>query len=86
MLSPVYHVAAITFPLVMINLSSIGLLLGHVGRGRRRKINIPVISIVFGGLWAWHIAIKVPLMQQAEFNYLVIALLSVLFVGAIVFF
>ncbi len=84
MLSPVYHVAAITFPLVMINLSSIGLLLGHWAWAER-KINIPVISIVFGGLWAWHIAIKVPLMQQAEFNYLVIALLSVLFVGAIAF-
>lgn len=84
MLSPVYHVAAITFPLVLISLSSIGLLLGHWAWAER-KINIPVISILFGGLWAWHIAIKVPLMHQAEFNYLVIALLSVLFVGAIAF-
>jgi len=84
MLSPVYHVAAITLPLVTITLASAGLLLGH-WTWREKKINIPAISILFGCLWAWHVAIKSPLMQQPNFNYLVIALLSVLFVGAIAF-
>ncbi|MRS15328.1 diguanylate cyclase [Enterobacteriaceae bacterium RIT691] len=84
MLSPVYHIAAITLPLVTITLSSAGLLLGH-WTWRDKKINIPVISVFFGLLWAWHVALKASLMVQPGFNYLVIALLSVLFVGAIAF-
>ncbi|WP_312629770.1 GGDEF domain-containing protein [Scandinavium sp.] len=84
MLSPVYHVAAITLPLMLIMLTSTGLLLGHWAWAER-KINIPAISILFGCLWAWHIAVKSPLMPQPQFNYLVIALLSVLFIGAIAF-
>jgi diguanylate cyclase (GGDEF) domain len=84
MLSPVYHISAITFPLCTIALGSAVLLLGH-WTWSERKINIPAISMVFGCLWAWHIAIKSPFMQQPNFNYLVIALLSVLFVGAIAF-
>lgn len=84
MLSPVYHVSAITLPLLLITFTSAVLLVGHWAWAEK-KINIPGISIVFGCLWAWHIAIKLPLMHQANFNYLVIALLSVLFVGAIAF-
>lgn len=84
MLSPVYHVSAITLPLVLITLISTGLLLGHWAWAEK-KINIPAISILFGCLWAWHIAIKLPLLHQPNFTYLVIALLSVLFVGAIAF-
>ncbi|WP_330982189.1 MULTISPECIES: GGDEF domain-containing protein [Enterobacterales] len=84
MVSPVYHVAAVTFPLLTITLGSAGLLLSH-WVWREKKINIPAISILFGCLWAWHVAIKSPLMHQPNFSYLVIALLSVLFVGAIAF-
>lgn len=84
MASPVYHVAAITLPLIAITVISTGLLLGHWALSEK-KINIPAISILFGCLWAWHVAIKSPLMHQPNFNYLVIALLSVLFVGAIAF-
>lgn len=84
MLSPMHHILAITVPLVMITVISAGLLLGHWAWAER-KINIPTISILFGCLWAWHVATKTPLMQQPNFSYLVIALLSVLFVGAIAF-
>jgi diguanylate cyclase (GGDEF)-like protein len=84
MLSPMYHVSAITLPLLLIIFTSAVLLVGH-WTWAEKKINIPGISILFGCLWAWHIAIKLPLMHQANFNYLVIALLSVLFVGAIAF-
>ncbi len=84
MLSPVYHVSAITLPLTLITCTSAGLLVGHWAWAEK-KINIPVISILFGCLWAWHVAIKSPLLHQPNFNYLVIALLSVLFVGAIAF-
>ncbi|QKN83407.1 GGDEF domain-containing protein [Scandinavium goeteborgense] len=84
MLSPVYSISAITLPLVSITVISSGLLLGH-WTWTEKKINIPAISIFFGCLWAWHIAIKLPLLDNANFNYLVIALLSVLFVGAIAF-
>lgn len=84
MLSPVYHIAAVTLPLLAITVISAGLLLGH-WTWSEKKINIPAISILFGCLWAWHVAIKSPLMHQPGFNYLVIALLSVLFVGTIAF-
>lgn len=84
MLSPVYHVSAVTLPLMLIALISAGLLLGHWAWAEK-KINIPAISILFGCLWAWHVAIKSPLLHQSNFNYLVIALLSVLFIGGIAF-
>lgn len=84
MVSPVYHVAAVTLPLLTITIVSAGLLLSH-WVWSEKKINIPAISILFGCLWAWHVAIKSPLMHQPNFSYLVIALLSVLFVGAIAF-
>lgn len=83
-LSPLYHINAITPPLVLIALCSLGLLVSHWAWSDK-KINIPVISVLFGSCWAWHVAIKFPLMLHPNFNYLVIALSSVLFVGAIAF-
>ncbi|MEX9938589.1 GGDEF domain-containing protein, partial [Providencia rettgeri] len=51
----------------------------------QRKINIPFISLIFGVLWAWHITEKALLLPAPPFNFLVIALLSILFIGAIAF-
>jgi hypothetical protein len=36
-------------------------------------------------LWAWHITEKALLLPPPHFNFLVIALLSILFIGAIAF-
>lgn len=36
-------------------------------------------------LWAWHIVIKASLLPPPHFNFLVIALLSILFIGTIAF-
>lgn len=49
------------------------------------KINIPTISLLFGMLWAWHVVTKAMLLTPPHFNYLVIALLSILFIGTIAF-
>lgn len=36
-------------------------------------------------LWAWHVVTKAMLLTPPHFNYLVIALLSILFIGTIAF-
>ncbi len=43
------------------------------------------ISLLFGMLWAWHVVTKAMLLTPPHFNYLVIALLSILFIGTIAF-
>lgn len=51
----------------------------------QHKINILFIALVFGVLWAWYIAEKFFIVSQPSFNFLLIALFSMLFIGAISF-
>ncbi|MGK9172467.1 GGDEF domain-containing protein [Yokenella regensburgei] len=51
----------------------------------RKKLNITVSSFLFGCLWAWHIIIKTRALENYHSPYLLIALLSVLFIGALAF-
>ncbi|ADO50002.1 GGDEF domain-containing protein [[Enterobacter] lignolyticus] len=82
--SPLSQVFALTIPVTLIALSSVGLLLGHWAFSHK-KINLPLISFTFGCLWAWHVAIKAPLFTGASVNYLIIALLGIFFIGVIAF-
>jgi hypothetical protein len=52
---------------------------------RARKINIPVVSGIFGILWAWQIVSKFALITHDQATYLLIALLTVLFIGTLAF-
>lgn len=84
MLSPLFGVKLVTMPLIILLVLSSGLLIWRWVR-QARNINLNVISLLFGSLWAWHIFIKQPLIPVNESSYLIIALMSVLFVGALAF-
>lgn len=84
LLNPIYNVHVVTFPLAFILGISSVLLLWH-WLNAERKIYLPVISIIFGCLWAWHIVIKMPGTHPAEVNFLMVVLLNVLFIGTIAF-
>lgn len=81
---PLYHVRALTVPLCLLFGLSVSLLLWN-WQFPRKKINIPAVSILFGCLWAWHITIKFTASEIHDPTYLLIALLSVLFIGSIAF-
>ncbi|MCI1035034.1 MULTISPECIES: GGDEF domain-containing protein [Raoultella] len=82
--SPLFTVVSITLPCTLIFACSAGLMLWH-WKFAQRRINISFISLIFGLLWAWHVCEKSSMMPPPHFNFLVIALLSVLFIGAIAF-
>ncbi|EIY2674886.1 GGDEF domain-containing protein [Raoultella planticola] len=84
LVSPLYTPVSFTLPCVLIVILSAALALWH-WKFSQRKINIPFISLIFGVLWASHITEKVLLLPAPHFNFLVIALLSILFIGAIAF-
>ncbi len=82
--SPLFTVVRFTLPCALIVVCSGLLLLWH-WKWPQSKINIPTISLLFGMLWAWHVVTKAMLLTPPHFNYLVIALLSILFIGTIAF-
>ncbi|MDQ8582792.1 GGDEF domain-containing protein [Klebsiella aerogenes] len=82
--SPLFTIVTVTLPSALICAASLGLLLWN-WKFPKQKINIPVISLLFGVLWAWHIVIKSSFLPPPHFNFLVIALLSILFIGTIAF-
>lgn len=63
---------------------SVLLLIWH-GKYGQKRINLPFISLLFGGIWAAHIALKYPALGHYDFSFLLISLLSVLFIGSIAF-
>jgi len=84
LLSPIYKVHTFTLPGALIAIGSGALLLWH-WLNAERKILIPAISVIFGCLWAWHVVIKIPSVQPADINYLLVFLLNILFIGTIAF-
>ncbi|MER1977153.1 GGDEF domain-containing protein [Pseudocitrobacter faecalis] len=84
LLNPIYKVHAFTIPLSLILGVSSVLLLWH-WLNAERKIFLPVISVIFGCLWAWHIVIKMPGTYPTEMTFLTVVLLNVLFIGTIAF-
>lgn len=84
LLNPLYNVRMLTLPVVLIFTLSVALLIWH-WRNKTRKINISVISLTFGGIWAWHIAYKFMLVTEDPFTFLLLGLLSVLFIGSLAF-
>lgn len=84
LLNPIYKVHAFTIPLAFILGISSVLLLWH-WLNAERKIYLPIISVIFSCLWAWHIVIKMPGTHPDEVNFLIVVLLNVLFIGTIAF-
>ena len=81
---PLFAVKAVSVPALLILATSTLLLAWH-GKYANKKINLPFISIVFGLLWALHIFLKYNALGQNDYYFLLIALLSVLFIGSIAF-
>ncbi|WP_313047423.1 GGDEF domain-containing protein [Atlantibacter hermannii] len=84
MLSPLFRVKLVTAPLIIILSLSIAMLIWR-WVSQTRNISLNLISLLFGALWAWHVYIKQPFIPIYESSYLIIALMSVLFVGALAF-
>ncbi|QLR41723.1 GGDEF domain-containing protein [Enterobacter sp. RHBSTW-00994] len=82
--NPLYSVRLLSVPLFVIFTLSAGLLFWH-WKYASKKINIPVVSTLFGFLWAWQIAYKFSLITHNHATYLMLALLSVLFIGSLAF-
>jgi len=82
--NPLYSVRLLSIPLFAILTLSLGLLAWH-WNNKTRKINIPVVSTIFGLLWAWQIGSKFSLITHDPSAYLVMALLTVLFIGSLSF-
>jgi diguanylate cyclase (GGDEF)-like protein len=82
--NPLYTQQALTIPVCLVFATSIGLLLWH-WRHNTRRINIPLISFIFGCLWAWHVIAKYMLITHNQYLYLLVALLTVLFIGSLAF-
>lgn len=84
LLQPLYTAPAMTIPVCTIAALSVALLLWH-WKFERQKISMPLISVLFGCLWAWHITRKYAQIANNDTTYLVVALLGVLFIGTIAF-
>jgi diguanylate cyclase (GGDEF)-like protein len=82
--NPLYSVRVLSVPMIAVFTISAGLLIWH-GKNGTRKVNVPLVSAVFGCLWAWQIASKFSLITQDYATYLIMALLTVLFIGSLAF-
>ena len=81
---PLFAVKALSVPALLILVMSTLLLAWH-RKYVDKRINLPFISIVFGFLWALHIFLKYNALGHNDYYFLLIALLSVLFIGSIAF-
>ena len=73
--NPLYSVRVLSVPLFAVLTISTGLLIWH-WKNSTRKINIPVVSAIFGLLWAWQIVSKFLLITHDHATYLMMALLT----------
>lgn len=83
-LSPIYDANSSPLPATLIAVGSGALLLWN-WRYAHTRLNVPIISAIFGCLWAWHILSKTQALPLLNDNFQLVALFSVLFVGTIAF-
>ncbi|NIY48159.1 GGDEF domain-containing protein [Cedecea colo] len=82
--SPTHHAITITVPVILVLLSSTALLLWQA-LDKKRLISINLVSLLLGVLWAWHIVIKNSDVPNNDASFLIIVLLTILFIGSISF-
>lgn len=76
--------AAVTLPVVIIFIGSLSILIATLWN-KKPFIKINFISLLFGLLWAWNTIALKHALQTIDSDWLIIALLGVLFIGAIAF-
>lgn len=81
---PIYPSKSVSLPAFIILALSTMLLTWHV-KFAKQRINLHIISVVFGGIWAAHILLKYQVLQNPDSSFLLVALLTVLFIGSIAF-
>lgn len=81
---PLYAQLAITLPVCLIFAFGVLLPLWHRSYAKK-KMNLQAISLLFGGLWAWHVLLKAGAIHDNLAIFLLVALLTVLFIGSIAF-
>lgn len=81
---PIYQINSLSVPGIIILLLSAVLLAWH-GKYADKKVNLPAISLLFGGLWAVHVTLKYYALSLPDGSFLLIALLSILFISSISF-
>lgn len=81
---PLYTQIAVTLPISLVFAVGVVLPLWHRSYPHK-KINLPLISLFFGCLWAWHVLLKAGAIHDNVAMYLLLALLTVLFIGTIAF-
>ncbi len=84
MLSPATNTQHLTVPIILVLVLSLSSLAWQF-INKTKLININLISLIFGLLWAWHIYIKAIAMPNEDLSFLIIALLAILFIGSISF-
>ncbi|WP_435955363.1 GGDEF domain-containing protein [Dryocola sp. BD626] len=84
MASPIYHTQSLTVPVILVLVLSISLLVWQFA-DKQRLININLVSLLLGVLWAWHIVIKNSAIPNTDASFLIIALMTILFIGSISF-
>ncbi|RPH29778.1 GGDEF domain-containing protein [Buttiauxella warmboldiae] len=84
MVSPSVNTQRFTLPVIILLVLSLSCLLWQWG-SKKQLININAVSLIIGLLWAWHIYIKASAMPAIDLNFLIIALLAILFIGSISF-
>ena len=84
MVWPSANTQHLTVPIIMVLVISLLCLFLQL-LNKKMLISINAVSLIIGSLWAWHIYTKVSAMPIADLNFLIIALLSVLFIGSISF-
>lgn len=84
MLFPIHSAMRVTLPAITILFASLALLAWQI-INKKRLINLNIVSLSLGLLWALHIFIKHEAIGYLDTSFLVISLMSVLFIGAISF-
>lgn len=82
--SPVFLTQHFTVPVILVLALSLSFLVWQFA-DKQRLININLVSLLLGILWAWHIVIKNNSLPATDTSFLIIALLTILFIGSISF-
>lgn len=82
--SPFYNLQHFTVPALIVLVTSLSLLLWQF-IDKKRLININLTTFFIGLLWAWYLVIKNTTIPNIDASYLIIALLTILFIGSISF-
>lgn len=84
MISPAYRTHPFTLPAVLVMILSVSFFIWQY-IDKQRLININLVSLLLGVLWGWHVFIKYKSTPDTDASFLIIVLLTILFISSISF-